>query len=375
MSVEIAGTATLRADDLGLDPMTAFARLRTYTPGRAAFLLESLAPDADEGRYSIVGYRVRSGEVLPPGVDAVAVQAQSFEARTEPASFAASVAEGAVGFFSSSSPSLWNRVRLFEDEGPSGMFALGATVVVFDHHEGSITIAGPAKGRLVDRCLWELQHGPDPAPLPELPEDALPDALHADVADEKLQARAARARAFVSELEGLVLARTFTTPTAGADAFHAYRALRQRGARHGFYLDFGESPLQARLEVFGTTDEVLLQRRHGEASPRMVDALRARLPHARAVGAPGPEALRLLRQLEDASRQAWGGAVGLVAPGGGASLVLGDELVTVQHGSFWCTAGAPLDASTDPLSVAEVTRHGAAARLRAIAVARATVAG
>lgn len=376
MTDDAPGTAVLRADDLGLDPRRAFARLRTYTPGRASFLFESLSPDDGEGRYSIVGYRVRSCEVLPPGIDAVAVQATAFESRAPSESLAAALAEGVVGFWSSSVPSAWNRVRLFEDEGPSGVFAAGATVVVFDHAEHTITIAGPAKGRVVDRCLWEMQHGPDPAALAELDEGARPELVHTDVSDEKFQSRAARAKAFVSELEALTLARTFTTPRGRTDTFDVYRALAERAgtdsARHGYYVDFGESPVQARLELCGIGSTLLYRRSHGEAPRSMTEALRANLPDRRAVGAPAVEALRLLRQLEDASRQAWGGGIGFVAPGGVASVVLGDELVTAQHGTFWCTAGAPLTEAPDPLTVAETTRLDVARRLGAIAVAQAS---
>jgi anthranilate/para-aminobenzoate synthase component I len=375
MSEEAAAITLLRADDLGLDPRTAFARLRTYTPGRAAFLLESLAPEAEGGRYSIVGYRVRSGEVLPPGVDAFAVQAQSFEARPEAESLAAALAQGVVGFVSSSVASLWNRVRLFEDEGPSGVFVSGATVVVFDHLERTVTIAGPAKGRVVDRCLWEMQHGPDPAPLAPPVDSGLPATLHADVGDEKLQARAARAKAFVSELDALTLARTFTSPRAGADAFDVYRALAETAtdgaAPHGYYVDFGESPVQARLEILGVASTPLYRRLPGDAPRSLGDGVRAALPSRALVGAPATEALRLVRQLEETSRQAWGGGVGFVAPGGTASFVLGDEVVTAQHGSFWCTAGARVDAATDPLSVADETRRSALRRLSAIARAQA----
>ncbi|MBM4374332.1 MAG: chorismate-binding protein [Deltaproteobacteria bacterium] len=374
MSDEAPAIASLRVDDLGLDPRTAFARLRTYTPGRAAFLLESLAPAAEGGRYSIVGYRVRSGEVLPPGVDAFAVQAQTFESRPEPESLAAALAEGVVGFVSSSVASVWSRVRLFDDEGPSGVFVAGATVVLFDHQERTVTIAGPAKGRVVERCLWEMQHGPDPAPLAPVAPGVLPGTVHADVGDEKLQARAARAKAFVSELDALSLARTFTSPRAGADAFDVYRALAESAADaaspHGYYIDFGESPVQARLEIFGVAGTALHRRLPGDAPRSLTEGLRAALPSRDLVGAPATEALRLLRQLEEASRQAWGGGVGFVAPGGTASFVLGDEIITAQHGSFWCTAGARLDASTDPLSVADETRRAVARRLAAIARAQ-----
>jgi anthranilate/para-aminobenzoate synthase component I len=102
------------------------------------------------------------------------------------------------------------------------------------------------------------------------------------------------------------------------------------------------------------------------------EALRAALPSRAAVGAPAGDALRLVRQLEDASRQTWGGAVGVVAPGGASSFLLGDEIVAVQHGAFWCTAGAGVTETSEPLRVGEETRGAVAARLHAIAVAHAT---
>jgi len=368
--------AILSVDDLGLDPLTAFARLRTFTPGRAAFLLESLSFDGEPGRYSVVGYRVRSCEALLPGVDAVAAQAESYEAKPGPESFAAALALGAVGFFSSSIASVWNRVRLFEDEGSSAMFATGATVALFDHHAGSVTVAGPAKGRVAERCVWEMKNGPDPRPLATVEADAAPPHVHADVPDEKFQARAARAKPFLSELEALTLARTFTTPTGQADAFDAYRALRASRPANanepGFYIDFGESPVQARLQLFGVGTSCLHQRAHAAPGPALHEALRAALPSRAAVGAPAGDALRLVRQLEDASRQTWGGAVGVVAPGGASSFLLGDEIVAVQHGAFWCTAGAGVTETSEPLRVGEQTRGAVAARLHAIAVAHAT---
>ncbi len=380
MSIEASELAVIAVDALGLDAFTAYARLRTYTPGRASFLFEALDSNGEAGRYSVLGYRVRSCEVLPPGIDAIGVQSSLFDPQAEPETFAAALALGAVGFFSSSVASLWNRIRLFEDEGPSGMFATGATVAVFDHHEHTITVAGPAKGRVAERCVWEMKNGPEPGPLATIEPSAQPTTVHADLGDEKFQARAIRAKAFVSELDAFSLARTFTTPIAGAEAFDAYRALRavrrvegeSSDANQGYYLDFGESPVQARLELFGLGRTFIHQRRHREAGPSMADAMRKLLPHRSAVGAPGVDALRLLRQLEESSRQTWGGSVGFIAPGGAASFVLGDEMVTAQHGSFWCTAGAAVSEATSPLTVADVTRDSVAARLHAIAIAHAT---
>ena len=47
-------------------PLEAFARLRTFTPERACFLFQSHDPDSPEGRYSIVGYRIRRREMVSP---------------------------------------------------------------------------------------------------------------------------------------------------------------------------------------------------------------------------------------------------------------------------------------------------------------------
>ena len=53
------------------EPAEAYARLRSYTPDRPSFLLESFGRDSPEGRHSLVGYRIRRAEDLPPGADAI----------------------------------------------------------------------------------------------------------------------------------------------------------------------------------------------------------------------------------------------------------------------------------------------------------------
>ncbi len=365
MSEEIA---VRRVDDLGLEPLAAFARLRSYTPGRAAFLIESLAPKGGEARYSIAGYRVLRCGMMPPGIDAIAVQAEELEAIAAPEAFAAAVALGGAGFFSSSIANLWQRIKLHDDEGPTGIFTAGATVVVFDHREGTITVAGRAKGNLVDRCIWEMKNGPDPAPLPA--GDALPDALSSNVADEKLQARAVRAKPFAGEIDSLMLARTFSTPIGDADAFDCYRALRALGRPHGYYLDFGENPMQPRLQLLGVGEVNVHLRHHGEPGAGVKDSLRGALPHPRTTGGPASEVLRLLRQLEDGSRQSWGGAVGYLTAGGAGSFVLADEIVVAEQGHFSCTAGFTIDEAADPMTAPEATHAAATPRLRAIATAQ-----
>ncbi len=353
----------------GLDPVRAYARLRSYTPGRGSYLFESLDGQGDSGRYSVIGYRVRSGAMMPPGVDAIALVASELSPRAE--SFASALALGGAGYFSSSIASLWNRVRLHDDEGPSGMFNMGATVVVFDHAEGTVSVAGPQNGRVVDRCVWELEHGADPEDLGSFDASARPRLVGAEPTGEKLAARGIRARAYLGEVESVTLAQTFTSPAREADPFDCYRALRgQGGQRHGYFIDFGETPTQPRAVVTGTSDVTLYQRRHEESEPDLVTAMKAALPRASAIGAPVPDAARLVRQLEEQSRQAWGGAVGFVGAGGVGTLVLADELILMQDGIFWCTAGARLDQATEPAELAAATERGVARRLAAIAYAQ-----
>jgi anthranilate/para-aminobenzoate synthase component I len=358
-------------DRAALGPAQAYARLRSYTPGRPSFLFESLRPDDGAGRYSLIGYRVTRSELLPPGVDAVAAQAEAFEQAAPPERFAQALALGAAGYFGSGVASLWRAVRLFPDEGPAGQFAVGATIVLFDHHEGSVTIAGPATGKRVERCLWELEHGPDPAPLAPVATDAEPAHLGADLGADKLDARAARALPFLAELDRLTLAETFVCPIAQIDPFDAYRALRRESrSAHGYYVDFGEAPMQPAVRLAGVSNVLLHQKRHGDAGTALGPALRAALPHPAAVGSPPGEAARLLRQLEESSRQTWGGAVGYLCPGGASAFVLSDEILVAHGSSFYCTVGVSLRAGESPIGTHARARQAARGRLAALAAAQ-----
>ena len=103
----------------------------------------------------------------------------------------------------------------------------GATVAVFDHLEHTVTVAGPSNAS-VNRCTWEMTHGPgmrllrapNPANEPEYVDASMDDATYI--------ARVRRAQEHISagELKEIVLARTFRTPIRGADPIDIYRALR-----------------------------------------------------------------------------------------------------------------------------------------------------
>ena len=148
-------------NDLGLDAATAFAKLRTFTPGRGAFLIEALRPDGDDHRYSIVGYRALRAELMPPGVEPVATQTKDMASLARPEQLAAAIASGSVGFASYGAATLKRGLRVYDDEQCAGYFLLGCTVMVFDHKENTVTVAGRRKGNLVERCIYEATHAPD----------------------------------------------------------------------------------------------------------------------------------------------------------------------------------------------------------------------
>jgi anthranilate/para-aminobenzoate synthase component I len=357
--------------DPGIPPAEAFFRLRSQAVGMPAFLLESRG-GGEEGRHSIVAYRVRKRETLPPWVDAIDVQAATFEAMPPQQGLAASLVEGGIGFLSASSACLHAGVQLFQDEGPAGCFGVGATVLVFDHEAGTLTVAAPATGRQLERCIYELDHGAVPPALGDLDPTALPADVRQEHADEKLVARARRAQPFLEdELEWLTLTQVLSVPCGDSDPFTAYRALRALSpTKHGYYLDFGDSAITARTCVFGASDTMLCRAR-GDGARDVRAALRESLPHTTTTGSPPVLAARMLRRLEDQSRQSWGGAVGYLCPGGHAGFVLGDGLVSVQSGEASCTAAVRLDVATDPATLPDAARRALSAQLAAFAVVTA----
>src|SRR5262245_27327660 len=187
-----------KIDSFDLDAITVYARLRKFTPGRASYLLESRRHDAPDGRYSVVGYRVRNRGVFIQGVDAARAHAEEYEPQPAPESFAAALALGSVGYVGASGISTKHGIALHDDDGPSGDFAAGATIVLFDHQEGSVTVAGPKKGNVVDRLLHEIEHGREELrPLPDAAGE--PAQIQVQVSDETMAARVARAKPYLDE--------------------------------------------------------------------------------------------------------------------------------------------------------------------------------
>jgi anthranilate/para-aminobenzoate synthase component I len=353
-------------DDPGFDAATAFAKLRSFAPERGCFLLASRHPDDGAGRYSLVGYRATRGEMMPPGVNAIDVQASLHDDLEAPHSFAEALALGAVGSFAGNNGPLSRGVALFEDEGSAGYFVRGCAVLVIDHHEHTFTVAAPKRGNLAERLAWELTHAPEIAALATPDPDAVADGQRALHDDAKLKSRATRAKAFVGdEIESVVLTQMLYAPTGTSDPFDAYRAWCELSdAAFGYYLDYGASPMAPRIVHFGVSDTLLFRR--GRAQTGGLRDMLADLPHPTLTGAPLVAALKLRRRLEEHTHHAWGGAAGYVCPGGEAAFALCDRVVLVQDAAYWHNVGVALGPDDDPAHLAERARSAGAQALAAI---------
>ncbi len=362
-------------DDPGIDPQTAFAKLRSYTPNRGCFLLESRG-EGDEARYSMVGYRVRRGEMMPPGVDAIRYQADEHRKLPRPDSFAAAICRGAVGYFAANNFWLAKRVQLFEDEGSSGQLAVDCAAIIWDHVAHTVTAAGRKQGNQAERIAWELTHEAHITLDPATPNPtAVADGLRALCDESRYAARGKRAKAFLGdEVEHIVLAQMFHAPAGASDPFDAYRAhFALSQARHGYYIDFGESPAAPHVRIYGVADEMLSLRRRDAASAEgsFADDLYARLPDPERTGSPTLEAMKLIRRLEENSHYAWGGAAGYSCPGGEAAFVACDQVVTIQDGTYFYHAGVRMTADDDPAALHGRAREIAGPALAAIKYAQA----
>lgn len=349
-------------------PDVAYAKLRSHTPGRTSFLFDSRDDAEGAGRFSVVGYRVRSGAAMPPTAHTTVVQGARGE-EPQPASFPQAMALASVGFISAGLANMRHRVPPFEDEGLGGLFGEGATVLVYDHHERKAHLAGPAEDRLVDRLEHELAHGPEvrppPSGDPELPR------VHPVVDEEVLVARARRTKRFLDddELPAVVLAQTFVVALGDADPLAAYRALWAAGeAPHGFYVEFAGNPMSPPSSVFGTTHHMLHVSRR-DAPVGLAEGLDGALPHP-TTQPGGADGLRVIRRVEQDSRQVWGGAVGYQCPGGEGAFALADELVHVVDKTAIITVGLRLEEDTDVTAFPALARE--LARPRLLAIARAS---
>jgi anthranilate synthase component 1 len=215
----------------GITPVGAYQALRTRSEG-GSFLLESVVPGERWGRYSILGYRPRQHIVLfgEPGVDPFSRLAELSPAGGEDdTDIALRFAHAAVGLIPYDIVHYATKVDAWPElkDRPIARLIRGATVVVFDNLTHTAVIAAHDQADL-ERAERDLMAAPS-LPLIAPPDPtALPSDVDVNMSDAEYGRAVERAKEFIRAGDAfqIVPARTFSTPTDGADPFDVYRALR-----------------------------------------------------------------------------------------------------------------------------------------------------
>ena len=320
-------TRTLVAD--GLTPVRAYASLREADAEGASFLLESVVGGERWGRFSILGYRPRYEAILDrtgwklrhgsgalPGAKLPELEgrsasetsatttlslaaAQDALAAIEPlfrpragraevevdASQAARFAAAHVGYLA------WDLVHLVEKVPPGDQatwdrhflplarFLGEATVVVFDALAQTVTIAALDEAS-IDRAMADLARTPKLSDLSPPDRTRLPDGVTVDLDDETYKKHVATAQEYIKAGDAfqIVLARTFSVPRAGRDAFDVYRAMRLLNpSPYMYFLDLPPAPGEThRTRIAGASPETMLRLEHGTMTVRPLAGTRRR---------------------------------------------------------------------------------------------------
>jgi anthranilate synthase component 1 len=275
-------TKTLVVD--GITPVGAYRVLRADA-GLGSFLLESVVPGERWGRYSILGYRPRTETILrpEPGIDPFARLAELMPTAGDSTSDVASrFASAHVGLIPydivhySTKVETWPEIE--RERRPLARLVSDATVVVFDNLTHTATIAAKDAADL-ERAEHDLSRAaalpafapPDPAALPADVELSMSDADYCKVVE--------RAKEYIRAGDAfqIVPARTFSTPTFGADPFDVYRALRVLSPAPYMYLlelpARGDAP---RVAIAGASPETLVRVEKGRVVLRPIAGTRRR---------------------------------------------------------------------------------------------------
>ena len=294
-------TRTLVAD--ALTPVQAYAALRAADPDGASFLLESVVGGDRWGRYSILGYRpaydavldrsgwtVRRGgaeERIAKAGDPIAAIETLFRSGddTSDTSQAARFARAHVGYFAYDIVHLIDKVPPGSDATwtrhftPLARFLGGATVVVFDAFTQTVTIAASSEAD-VDRALEDLSRAPRLAHLEPPDRTRIPSSVTVDLDDDAFKERVLRAKEYIAAGDAfqVVLARTFTVPRAGRDAFDVYRAMRLvNPSPYMYFLDLPPAPGEKnRMRIAGASPETMLRLEDGTMTVRPIAGTRPR---------------------------------------------------------------------------------------------------
>ena len=321
-------TRTLVAD--GLTPVGAYAALREADAEGASFLLESVVGGERWGRFSILGYRptyeaildrtgwklrpgsgARPDSVLPdlklPGRDAGVPKTLSladaqdalraieplFRALGGAADRDAAQLEGQAARFAAAHVGYlaWDVVHLIEKVPPGDQatwdrhflplarFLGGATIVVFDALAQTVTIAASSE-EAIDRALADLSRAPRLSNLAPPDRTHIPSDVSVDLSDEEYKTRVRQAQEYIAAGDAfqIVLARTFSVPRAGRDAFDVYRAMRLLNpSPYMYFLDLPPAPGETqRTRIAGASPETMVRLEGGTMTVRPLAGTRRR---------------------------------------------------------------------------------------------------
>ncbi len=281
-------TRTLAADHI--TPVRAYAALRSHAPGSSSFLLESVHPGERWGRYSILGNRAVSETTFPPGQDALTALALTLEGREVPTpaspsrtfadteALAARLTGAQVGYIAYDAVNEAHGIAPWPGTQSLARVMREANIVVFDNLRQTVTIAGATEAA-VERCAWEMTHGPELSPLLAPDPRGTPEEVSVNVDDPAFMDRVLRAKEYIlaGDVFQVVLARTFKSPQRGADPFDVYRALRVLSpSPYLYYLEFADTPEAPGLTIAGASPETLVRLQNGTMTLRPIAGTRRR---------------------------------------------------------------------------------------------------
>ena len=267
----------------GLTPVAAYAALRKQA-GDGSFLLESVVPGERWGRYSVLGYRPKSQLILhgEPGVDPFARLTELLgRDDVEPASVAARFARAHIGMVAYDIVHYATKVDPWPSgarRGPLARLVSDSTVIVFDNLSHTATIASTDPSA-VEEAAALLGRVPPLAPM--LPPDpqSLPEDVEVDTPDSEFGANVERIKEYIRAGDAfqVVLARTFSTPTGGADPFDVYRSLCVLSpAPYMYLLEFPEREDAPRVAIAGASPETLIRVENRRIASRPIAGTRRR---------------------------------------------------------------------------------------------------
>jgi anthranilate synthase component 1 len=268
----------------GLTPVSVYAALRSRA-GQGSFLLESVVPGERWGRYSVLGYRPRAHVALfgQAGVDPFARLAELVPAgRDNTEDVAARFATAHVGLLAYDMVHFVTKVDTWpasvHESEPIARLVGNATVIVFDNLNHTATIAS-VDANAVAEAERDLAMVAPLSPVPPPDPQALPEEITVNISDADYGARVTRCKEYIRAGDAfqIVPARTFSTPTEGADVLDVYRALRVLSpAPYMYLLEFPAHEDCPAVAIAGASPETLARVENNRVTLRPIAGTRRR---------------------------------------------------------------------------------------------------